>query len=79
MGEVGAVKAGEIIKIKYPFNPTIEEVVIKPACDDKTGGQWYCATHECWPENQFMKNSHIQEPGMHRLVWICHKHGAEEP
>lgn len=75
---VEACKAGEKVKITYPgAKPRSEEVEVKPSCG-KNNGHWYCVTHQEGFQNNFMKDTHIRN-GKHRLAWICHEHGAEEP
>jgi hypothetical protein len=57
---------------------------VKPACESKNGGHWYCSTHLKHFENQMQKDSHISAYGgyrrnaRHALVWICHEHGPEQ-
>ena len=78
-GKVEGVKAGEMVKITYyGSNQHTDEVEVKPACDDKNGGRWYCATHQEGFQHNFDKDTHI-ETGDHRLFWLCFKHGAEQP
>lgn len=76
--KVEAVKAGEVIEIAQIPDKRRGQVEVKVACDNKNDGHWYCVTHHEPFPNQFMKDVHIKE-GEHRLVWICHQHGAEEP
>jgi hypothetical protein len=74
---VNACQAGEVIAIRQA-DGRCGEAVVKAPCRDKTNGHWYCATHREHFTNQFMKDVHISK-GKHRLVWICHEHGAEQP
>lgn len=83
--DVSAVKAGEKIKIKI-LSGRYQEEDVKPACEDKNSGHWYCVTHEEHFTNQFMKDTHLSEnrsgkknANVHVMAWICHLHGAEVP
>lgn len=75
---VEAVKAGEAIEVAQIPDGRRGQAVVKEACENKGGGHWYCVTHHEHLMNNFMKDTHI-EKGDHRMVWICHEHGAEEP
>ncbi len=77
MPVVSACQAGEVIAIRQADGRN-GEAVVKVACHDKTKGHWYCAIHREHFPNQFMEDVHISK-GKHRLVWICHEHGAEQP
>lgn len=85
MRKLEGVKAGEVIRVKQ-VDGRYGEVLIKASCGDKHGGHWFCVTHQEHFQNQFMKDVHIApslsgrpKTNEHRLVWICHEHGAEEP
>jgi len=53
---------------------------VMPACANKNGGYWYCVTHQCGFDNQFMKDVHIHnETVEHKMAWICTEHGLEKP
>lgn len=69
-----AVQAGETI-----IGADKKEYTVGPACADKNGGYWFCATHRICFENQLQKDFHIGNPGKHDLVWLCAKHGFEQP
>ena len=77
MPAVSACQAGEVIAVRQS-DGRCGEAVVKAACQDKTKGHWYCATHREHFANQFMKDVHIGT-SRHRMVWICHEHGAEQP
>jgi hypothetical protein len=78
-GIVEAVQAGEQVPITYRGSEDrTETVTVKVACPNQTGGHWYCVTHQEGFAHNFDKDTHIRE-GKHRLVWICHEHGAEQP
>ena len=78
-GKVEAVKAGEVIQVTFPGStPRTETMTVKAPCANKTGGQWYCLTHQQGFINGFMKDTHIHH-GNHRLVWVCMEHGPEQP
>lgn len=49
-----------------------------PSAPGNESGHWYCVTHGDHFDNQFQKDSHIHT-GTHRLAWICHEHGIEQP
>lgn len=51
---------------------------VRKPCENKTNGHWYCLTHNESFTNNFAKDDHIRT-GKHRLVWICHEHGPEQP
>lgn len=55
-----------------------ETFIVDEGCDNKTAGNWYCATHGAGFGNNFTKDAHIRE-GEHELVWNCHLHGLEQP
>jgi hypothetical protein len=69
------VKVGDAI---LDPNDTSRTVKVKAACEDKHHGHWFCLTHAEGFANQLEKDSHIHS-GIHKLVWICHTHGAEQP
>lgn len=76
---VEAVKEGEQVQITYHGSrKRVETVKVQPACANQNGGHWYCVTHQEGFANNFDKDTHIRE-GKHRLVWLCHEHGAEQP
>lgn len=78
-GTVEAVKSGEQVTITYRgYEDRTETVGVKPPCSNQRGGHWYCVTHQESFANNFDKDTHIRE-GKHRLVWLCHEHGAEQP
>ncbi len=55
---------------------------VAPACEDKHNGHWFCATHNEHFQNQLQKDLHTSDyasNAAHKLVWWCHKHGAETP
>lgn len=74
---VSSCRVGEVIAVRQADGGSAEAVV-QAACRDKTNGHWYCATHREHFANQFMKDVHISQ-GKHRLAWICHEHGVEQP
>lgn len=76
---VEAVKAGEEVTITYPrYKTRTEKMIVKPACTNRSGGQWYCVIHQEGFAHNFAKDTHIRE-GKHSLVWLCFEHGAEQP
>lgn len=75
---VTAVKAGEVVEIARTPDKRRGQVTVKPPCQNKNNGHWYCVTHHEHFPNQLMKDFHISK-GAHKLVWICHEHGAEQP
>jgi len=77
--EVVSAKAGEKWDVLFP-GPVgkVVKVEIQKPCTQKTNGHWYCQTHYEHFSHQLMKDFHIAE-GFHRLIWICHEHGPEEP
>jgi len=79
VGTVEAVKAGERIRIKSTAGLSYRVETVAPACKNKETGHWYCVTHHEHFQNNLMKDFHIEGNGLHRLVWICHLHGAEQP
>jgi hypothetical protein len=70
--KVEAVQQGEVVIV-----PT--QCVIRRPCENKTNGHWCCVTHQLLFENNFGKDTHINDGKRHRLVWICHEHGPEQP
>lgn len=69
------VEIGEVISRSKIF---IDPVTVKPACENKNSGRWYCVTHQRLFDNQLQKDVHIST-GKHRLTWICYDHGPEVP
>jgi hypothetical protein len=55
------------------------ELVVGPACANKTGGHWHCMSHDLDFQNQLEKDCHLDYPGKHELCWMCHEHGPEVP
>ena len=55
-----------------------ESHTVKPQCEEKQDGHWYCLTHQEGFSNQLMKDIHIDDRA-HILTWICHAHGPEVP
>lgn len=49
-----------------------------PSTPSNEIGHWLCVTHDQHFDNQFQKDTHINE-GTHHLAWICHEHGIEQP
>jgi len=77
LGKLETAKAGELIVVTSAGRPL--EATVKVSCGDKHNGHWYCVTHQEHFQNQLMKDFHLEEvEGGHKLVWICHEHGAEE-
>lgn len=78
--KVIAVEVGEEVEVRYPGATlrTVKGKVLAP-CSEKHSGHWYCVTHREHFANNFMKDTHIGEPGTHKLAWICHQHGIEKP
>lgn len=73
---IETTKVGEVVSITSAGR--LLEATAQPSCGDQHNGHWYCVTHREHFPNQFMKDDHIHEGG-HKLVWICHQHGAEQP
>lgn len=80
---VSTLPAGCSLKLLEGPRDTVREYSVKPACESKNGGHWYCSTHLKHFPNQFEKDTHISGYGdhgprvRHVLVWICHEHGPE--
>ena len=53
--------------------------VVRPACGDKTGGNWFCVKHQLQFVNQFAKDTHISHRKGCALAWVCYFHGPEVP
>lgn len=77
-GTVEKVDVGEAIDTSGVRKAFGGPVVVKASCRGK-GGQWFCTTHDYVCENQFDKDTHIGQPGNHRMAWICLEHGLEQP
>lgn len=74
METITKVREGQKIKVGRG-----EVRTVKPACDVKDNGRWFCVTHQEGPfRHNFEKDSHIHT-GEHELVWICLIHGPEVP
>jgi len=74
---VSGCQAGEVIAIRQADRRS-GEAVVKAACQDKTKGQWYCATHREHFPNQFMKDVNISK-GKHRLGGYATNMGQSSP
>jgi hypothetical protein len=75
---VTAAKQGETIALTFgPYGKPTTHEVLAP-CDEKNNGHWYCVTHKQHFPNQLQKDGHIHV-GKHKLVWVCHRHGPEQP
>ena len=61
----GTETGGQIVQPYHPTEPSYR------------AGHWYCVTHGKHFENQFQKDTHINE-GAHELAWICHEHDCVE-
>lgn len=73
------IKPGEAVRMRW-FEDEQEDLLAGMPCSDTAPGNWYCATHpKADVHNNFMMSSHVDEPGNHVEVWICHEHGPEAP
>lgn len=70
--KVEAVQAGDNIIWCHP-------VPVRKSCGTQSNGHWYCVTHKETFPNNFDKDTHIGDGKRHRLAWICHEHGPEQP
>ena len=68
------VEEGEDLSDVFQVYPTI----VKPACENKHNGRWYCVNHRTIFDTQIAKDCHIQH-GKHRMLWLCFEHGPEKP
>lgn len=48
------------------------------ACESKSGGDWFCLTHNKGFANNIEKDDHISR-GSHKMAWMCREHGPEVP
>jgi len=80
-GKLEAAKAGETVTFVFKKGKKSETgtEVVKEPCDDKNNGYWYCLTHQEGFQNNLQKDIHIDEHPDHKFVWMCWKHGAEQP
>ena len=76
MAKITKATRGEVYHFSHAHSKGTLEVL--PPCQDQRGGHWHCLTHKKGFVNNFAKDDHIHE-GTHKLVWICHTHGPEEP
>lgn len=53
--------------------------VVRPPCENKTNGHWFCITHKKPFGNQLQKDTHIDDDKTHVLAWLCNEHGPEQP
>ncbi len=72
------VEEGEVLDAPMIRESFGEPVTVKPSCGGQAG-RWSCVTCGYDPPNQFYKDTHIGEPGEHRMAWICLEHGIEVP
>lgn len=70
------VEVGQVVKVDLPG---YTEMTVKPPCENKTSGTWYCATHKMAFMNQLQKDVHIGNGKAHQLAWACFEHGLEQP
>ncbi len=56
-----------------------KEQIVKPPCEQKNNGSWYCVTHDYHATNRWDKDSHISTTGKHVMAWFCNEHGLEVP
>lgn len=70
-------QAGEQVVIRYQRDGQDRTETVGPACDSKTGGHWYCATHKKHLQNNWEADEHAGPKC--KQVWFCYEHGAEQP
>ena len=71
-------EAGEQIHYRIGDGQLQLTTTIGPPCTDKTGGFWFCVTHDQPFQHNFDKDLHIQKRTC-RLAWVCFQHGPEAP
>ncbi len=77
---VKPVQAGEAVRLSYlkRGKEVREELTVVEPCKDKNGGHWYCETHNAHFANNLERADHC-DGGEHRVAWVCHTHGPEQP
>lgn len=55
-----------------------EQMKLKPPCEVKDRGYWFCATHKKAIRNPNFDH-HLEQNGKHEVCWMCWDHGAEQP
>jgi hypothetical protein len=53
-------------------------MVMKP-CEIKSNGRWYCEACDFETSMNPVSWAHTQKAVPHVMVWICQKHGPEQP
>lgn len=77
---ISHIEAGYSVKYKAPGEKRERTTKILPPCDEKESGHWYCHTHKEHFQNNSEASSHRDyEEGPHRMGWVCHLHGLEQP
>lgn len=76
MSEPTKVTEGDTIKFK--FRGRMQEEKVKPPCENKRNGAWYCTTHNLRLD-EFGKSEHYDKRGPHLMAWLCFEHGFEQP
>jgi len=72
------IRPGEAVRLHWRAEDQADYLA-QPACSEQAG-HWYCATHpDAWVPNNISMSSHVEGPGKHVEVWICHQHGPEAP
>ena len=73
------IRPGEAVRLHWGTDRQADYLAQSP-CDDGRNGHWYCATHPgVHLPNNISMSSHVEGPGRHVEVWICHQHGPEAP
>jgi hypothetical protein len=49
------------------------KLIVKWPCAHVDGGLWYCSKHQTAGSN------HLNDSDSRRMVWLCDKHGPEQP
>lgn len=73
MASVTQVIPGETVEGDYGG-----EYIVKAKCEFLDVGHWWCVTHDEGFANPMERSAHTRE-GDHRLAWVCHYHGPEQP
>ena len=53
-------------------------MVLKP-CQIKKNGKWFCEAHQKQFNSDAASIAHTNENAAHVMVWICRRHGPEQP
>ena len=71
------VQAGErlVIDIRSGDETLAWDTLVADACDNDSGGYWYCDNCRKSLAHNMDTGSHTRKE--HRLAWICMEHGPE--